>query len=167
MTLKQLIFPFMRANGHRIFDTYYYTTRVRVTLSGTFLILPILIQWPGFRLLPRAGSCTSALWLKVNFRLKVNCRMKFGPAQILSCNSPSVCNSLLATIHLYMIWPIRPESCKSELCQNYWKSFFTIIRQCKVNCKKYSQYCLQFDLSIFVTNSLLHDLAPNAYEFTF
>ena len=61
------------------------------------------VYWP--------ESCTSEFQLKVNYRLKVNCRIKFGlaqptdgrPAQILSYNSLSVYNSLSAAIHLYMI----------------------------------------------------------------
>ena len=64
----------------------------------------------------RPGSCTSELQLKVNCRLKVNFRIKFGlarpkvgrPTQIFSYNSLSVCNSLSAAIHLYMIWPLVP-----------------------------------------------------------
>ena len=52
-----------------------------------------------------ARPCTSELLLKVNCRLEVNCRIKFGlacqllaePAQILSYNS------LSAAIHLCMI----------------------------------------------------------------
>ena len=40
-----------------------------------------------------------------------------------------------------------------------------MIGQCKVNCKKYSQYFLQFSFSIFWLNSLLHDLAHSSIDF--
>ena len=62
----------------------------------------------------RAKSCTSQLWLKVNCRLKVNCKKNvcwqavYQPCQlkIRFYNSLPVDNWLLVAIDLYMICPL-------------------------------------------------------------
>ena len=73
----------------------------------------VITKWKEGKSSFRDRLCTSELWLKLNCRLQVNCRIKFEMAcqllakpVLLYCNSLSVCNSLLATIHLYMIRPL-------------------------------------------------------------
>ena len=95
--------------------------------SSCFLLdndLPIQQSFVDIIVILQPGSCASELQQKVNSRLKVNCRIKFGlapptfgrPAQMFSHNSLSVSNSLSAAIHLYTIQPY--------VCNMYLTIFF-------------------------------------------
>ena len=72
----------------------------------------------------RAGSCTSALQLKVNSSRKkfgMICQLLADPAQILSYNSLSVYNKLSAAIHL----PIHDPDHAKKSCQKSRLEFST------------------------------------------